>query len=253
MRNMAVNDSYALGNWRRWLIEGLVIISSILLAFAIDAAWEINRQRQEENEILDGLQREFEGYRDYIINGALVNHTEMMSAMEALLVSIETGSWSSTELSLDQAIGKTLIPPTSDLRFGFRDALVQSGRLELIRDRPLREKLANWPRYYDELSDDEEIGRKLVVENIIPHLAEGGYNLAEAMIELGFTNEWPVNRRSISEDRNAAQGLLSDPEFRALIEVRYSMWNHAKGEYQAALKAVEDILLDMERIGVEER
>ncbi len=247
---MAKNHSYALENWRRWLIEGLVIISSILLAFAIDAAWEINRQRHEETEILDGLQREFEGYRDYI-KGTLVRHTEMMSAMEAILVSIEAGSWSSSELSLDQAIGKTLLPPTSDLRFGFRDALAQSGRLELIRDRPLREKLANWPRYYDELSDDEEIGRKMVLENLIPHLAEGGYYLAKAMIELGFTQEWPVTRHSISDDQNAPQRLLSDPEFRALVEVRYSMWNHAKGEYQATLKAVEEILIDMERIGLE--
>ena len=44
------------------MVEGLVIVLSILLAFAIDAWWDERQERIEEGEILHGLNQEFLGH-----------------------------------------------------------------------------------------------------------------------------------------------------------------------------------------------
>ena len=40
-------------------VEGMVIVVSILLAFALEAWWDARGQRQEETQILENLQVEF--------------------------------------------------------------------------------------------------------------------------------------------------------------------------------------------------
>jgi len=48
---------------RRILAEGVVIVVSILLAFAIDAWWDETRERGREKTVLAGLRSEFEANR----------------------------------------------------------------------------------------------------------------------------------------------------------------------------------------------
>ncbi len=44
--------------WRRRLVEGGLIVASILLAFAIDAAWDSRREQQRKDALLSALARE---------------------------------------------------------------------------------------------------------------------------------------------------------------------------------------------------
>jgi len=230
--------------WNRVLVEGLVIVTSILLAFAIDAGWQERQERVVEVEVLDGLRREFEEYRKVFVIG-LAEHGEMMSAMEAILRSIDTGMWTSDEWDIDEAVWQTLIPGTSDLGNGVRDALVQSGRLELISDRALRERLAAWPRYFEELLDDQTVHRQMVFEQLIPYLTAAGFHLSTVF---QFGVEWPVSPRSIAENPAALRRLIGDPEYRALIEVRFAFLDHTGGEYRSALAAADEILADLGRV-----
>ena len=230
------------GRWRElptWLIESAVIVVSILLAFGIDAWWDERQDRREEAEILAGLEREFVDYRDSLI-AAMDRHALMMSAMSELLKAMESGAWVSAELTLDEAIGRSLYPPTTELGGGVRDALVQAGRLELISDRALREKLALWPGIYLEVLDDETFSREMVFNDHIPYLTGQGYDLS-GLFDF-VVAEWPVARKPLADDAAAVARILSDPVYRAKIQVRFSYWDHAGGEYRAALAAAEDIL-----------
>lgn len=228
--------------WRdapKWLIESAVIVTSILLAFGIDAWWEERQDRREEAEILAGLEREFIDYRASLVS-AMDRHSTMMEAMAELLRAMESGAWESTELTLDQAIGRSLYPPTTELGGGVRDALVQAGRLELIADRALREKLALWPGVYFEVLDDEVFSRDMVFKDHVPYLTGQGYDLS-GLFDF-VTAEWPVPRRSLADNPAEVTRILSDPVYRAKIQIRFSYWDHAGGEYQAALAAADDIL-----------
>ncbi|MDX1388127.1 MAG: hypothetical protein R3344_03005 [Acidobacteriota bacterium] len=235
----------------RFVVEAIVIVSSILLAFGIDAWWDDRKERVEEAEILAGLEREFTGYRDALERG-LAQHAEMLDAMSAVLVSIDEGDWVSSEWRMDDAIGRLLSPPTSNLGNGVRDALVQGGRLELLSDPVLRERLAQWPGYYEELLDDQVFSRDLVFDEVIPYLMRQGIDLSAMLIAgtmVGPDREsaWPVAVRRVGDDPVARRRLLADPEFRALVSVRFSYWHHAGGEYRAALEAAEEILELLDR------
>ena len=50
-------------SWLRISGEGAVIVGSILLAFAIDAAWERSQERGQEIRVLETLLTEFETNR----------------------------------------------------------------------------------------------------------------------------------------------------------------------------------------------
>ena len=235
----------------RILVETFVIVSSILLAFGIDAWWDDRKGRVEETEILAGLHREFTGYRDQLRRG-IDQHGEMLEAMAAILAAVERGEWTSTKWGADEAIGSLLTPPTSDLGNGVRDALVQGGRLELLSDATLRERLAQWPTYYEDVVDDQVFSRQLVLTHIIPYLTSQGLDLSAILIAGTMVVEmdpdaWPVEIERIDDEPGALARLLTDPEFKSLVEVRYSYWHHAGGEYRVTLEMAEEILQLVER------
>lgn len=230
----------------RFLIEAFVIVVSILLAFGIDAWWDSRLERVEEREVLAGLRREFTGYRD-ALERSLEQHADMLAAMSAILASVDDGAWTSAEWQMDVALARLIQPPTSDLGNGVRDALVQAGRLELVSDVLLRERLAQWAGHYEEVLDDETFSRALVFDRVIPYLTRQGLDLSAVLIPgaiagTGGESAWPVSVRRIGDDPAAARRLLSDPEFKSIVEVRYAFWHHAGGEYRAALAAAEEIL-----------
>ena len=235
----------------RILVETFVIVSSILLAFGIDAWWEDRRDRVEETEILAGLHREFTGYRDQLRRG-IDRHGEMLEAMAAILAAVEHGQWTSTKWGADEAIGRLLAPPTSDLGNGVRDALVQGGRLELLSDATLRERLAQWPAYHSELVDDQVFSRQVVLTHVIPYLTSQGLDLSATLIAGTMVVEsdldaWPVEIERIDDEPGTLARLLTDPEFKSLVEVRYSYWHHTGGEYRGTLEMAEEILQLVER------
>lgn len=230
----------------RFFVEAFVIVASILLAFAIDASWDARKERVEEAEILAGLQREFTDYQARLESG-IAQHRRMLAGMAAILASIEDGDWTSTEWDMDEAIGQLFTPPTSDLGNGVRDALVQGGRLELLSDPILRERLAQWPAFHEELVDDQLFSRELVLRQVVPYLSRQGVDLSAVLLAGTMVVEpgedpWPGGISRVSADPAAARRLLADPEFRSIVEIRYSYWHHAGGEYRSALQAAEEIL-----------
>ena len=219
---------------------------SILLAFGIDASWDARQGRVEEAEILAGLYREFSGNRDALVR-RIDQHGTMLAAFSAILASVDEGEWTSTEWAVDDAIGQLLAPPTSDMGNGVRDALVQAGRLEILSDAVLRERLAEWPGFYEEVLDDEIFSRELVLNQVVPFLTRQGLDLSAVLVSGTMVVEpgaevWPVGVAQVGDDPATARRLLSDPEFKSLVQVRYSYWHHAGGEYRAALQAAQEIL-----------
>ena len=230
--------------WKgRLFAEGVVIVVSILLAFAIDAGWTEHLERLEEAKIRLGLREEFQEYRGSLASG-IDQHGRMLAAMGLILESVEAGEWASREMTIDQAIGLAMQPPTSDLGNGVRDALVQAGRLEMISDPVLRRRLAEWPRFFEELLDDQVFGRRIVTEEIFPYMASMGLPLGAIMAALN-DGPWPVTEVRIADSTELLQELLRDQHFRALMEIRYGFWAHTGGEYEDAIRAVDAILSDL--------
>ncbi len=59
------------------LLEGVAIVVSILMAFWIDAWWEGQKDRHEEQELLVGLEIEIVDLRDRLVGYAKFNRNGM--------------------------------------------------------------------------------------------------------------------------------------------------------------------------------
>lgn len=225
----------------RMLAEAVLIVASILFAFGIDAWWNERQERIEETEILLGLKQEFALSRATLVR-QLAYNSDGLDAMEALLAATDRDSWKSDELTVDEALGLLIGPPTTDLGSGVLDALVSAGRIQVLSNTELRIKLAAWEGVFEEVRDDEIIGRNFVFDRVIPYLIRWGVPLTRA-----FDYVRIQSRMSIEDDPVALSRLLADPEFQTILDVRYGFKSHTTIEYESALEAVDEILFEIDR------
>ncbi len=90
--------------WDRILIEGVVIVASILLAFGIDALWEEAQDRSRTRSHLQMLQAEIAGVRS-AVNDSQARRERRIDVIRSLLEAITTGETSAAD-SLENWLGE---------------------------------------------------------------------------------------------------------------------------------------------------
>ena len=122
------------GTTRRMALEGLVIVASILLAFALDAWWDNRQERAEVVELLVLMDQELAGI-EARLDSAVAEHRKLGElALEAVF---EAGSlYGRTEVIFDQV--------REVVRLSSLDALRERGGTGMIDDSELRLLLLGW-------------------------------------------------------------------------------------------------------------
>lgn len=139
--------------WRRidgavMAAEGLAIVVSILLAFAIDAWWQERSDRGHLHNALVNLRAELEG------------NLEMLDRFQALHQDIVDAGVELLEATPGQvsveALGKVFVSGwVTDYSTGALDILLANTRLDLIDDGALRTALVALPARYEDALEDE--------------------------------------------------------------------------------------------------
>lgn len=231
---------------RRAFIEAPIIVGSILLAFSIDATWDRWKERSEVREILEGLEVEYLEHQEryeWRIDGHRARLGELallMSGVAALELGVER---------VDRAIYRLLIVGTVDPGRGIRDALVSSGRLELIRNAELRMRLATWESFVEEVHENQELMRRQVESAIVPYLAAEGLPLSGALSVGAPTShlwpsplEWPDQTIPSDGVEATYRRVLADTEFQSYLAITYTWLAWTIGELQTAHEEVQWIL-----------
>ncbi len=223
--------------------EGTAIVVSILLAFAIDAWWEERALRIEEQQVLQGLRSEFHSIRD-VLSGHMSEHLQHLQALENFLDATGNGGVEEAGPIVDAALLVLLNATTSDLGSGALDALLSSGRIEILTNRTLRAQLAAWEGVIGEVWDDQALNAKSVFEIHIPYFLTENIPAGAAMHQ--WYEEWPFPLRPPSDDPNMVSRLLSDEKLRAMVEIRYGYKRHTTDEFEIAVAAVNSILAEID-------
>lgn len=134
----------------------MVIVLSILLAFAIDAAWDYRGARASEEELLNSLLQEYSGNRTTLERTVLrvESDIERIDAFYAMrpeqLVDLPDDSANAYWGALSR-------PLTFQLASGATATALSAGNLDLIRDRQLRELVAGWPARTEDIEERAQV------------------------------------------------------------------------------------------------
>lgn len=240
-----MNDLQAI-NWKRIAAEAAAIVLSILMAFAIDAWWDERRERIEEREVLLGLKSEFSRYRDDLAISIDIQANVLLLTSE-LIVATRLGSWESEVHSIDVALIYLSDPKSHDFGGGVLDALISSGRLEIISDNDLRVKLATWSEVFNEIRDDEMRNLTFISDQVFPYMLRWHIPQSGGIGICCSWTKWPLPTRSVTDDPDALSRLLTDPEFETMVELRFTDFSHLALEYENGIREMDEILAALDK------
>jgi hypothetical protein len=184
------------------LAEGAVIVGSILLAFAVDAAWSEFRESQDENVVLLGLRDDFERYLAEMAD-ARTSHNERVAAADLLLAATGVAASDADEPALHAAVSRAVIWKQVFLPAGTLGSLLESQGLSLIQNSDLRKELVEWRQGLSLLDE----GNDYLVQTV---------NALDVYLTSRFpmrTMDWELGPRDESSFSSDVSPLLRDLEF----------------------------------------
>lgn len=198
------------------IVDALVIVTSILLAFGLDAWWASQQSHAERDELMAALLSEFDASVQEFERVDSRNR-EVIVAADSLL------SFYNSEVELlvpSGLLANIVLVATMDPPTGTLNAMLSSGDIRLIPTQELKSLLAAWPAILSDVIEEEQATAKFVDEQLIPHLA--------TVTELGpvFENRRArFTRNYVSQDealtvQDEPVPLQRSGELRNLIEIR---------------------------------
>ena len=232
--------------WKRLLAEGFAIVVSILLALAVDQAWEGRSDRLEEREELVRLNSEINSNLERFqaevgAQISLVEHADSLlrildqAADEQLLV-IDNG------LLLSLLFSPIWKPETPVL-----DALIASGRLRLIEDRNVREGIARLSSRFSSIDTSQAVrARTHYMEQLLPYLS-ANEDIASLARERRIDAE--ELRRTGGYPWTVAEGVTTvrnTTHFRNLVELQRLFSGEALRQLGESISDLESVRASVE-------
>jgi hypothetical protein len=139
--------------WRRTLLEGVVIVASILIAFWLDAWWDRRGRDEHEREALSALADELRGAAAELDSVIAFNERRVEAGRRFLaLAPTDVSGLADEDVAFAlEAMGGGL---TFDPSLGATEAII-SGGLDLVRDAEVRAQIAAWPGMMSEIAVDQ--------------------------------------------------------------------------------------------------
>lgn len=220
--------------WTRLLLESLVIVASILAAFALDRWWESVRARAEEQQALQALDAEFHAARDQL-EGTLALHQRILHSVSFVREELDNAVRNGSPFVVlpDTALALLYIPPTTQLTLGTLDGLVGSARLGVIRNAELRSSLASWGSTLDELTEEEWSSRQYV-NTELDRAFRARMNVNSFRWVLGETLD--------AETSVATSRVPADVEILGVVATRYALLDHGIDEFPPVLAELDRLL-----------
>lgn len=217
---------------RESLREGAVVVISILVAFGLDAWWDHRGDLREEDEIIAALEAEFTSNRARLIDD-IEEVRGYTDAAQRLLDAAESDVTVAGDAdSLGADLWRSLNWRTANVSTAALDAVVSSGRLDLIRDGELRTALAGWKAQVEDMAEEEMFEWREIIERYRPYLGR-----IVAIPSLEGDSLRPVAPPAAA----SLTRLLSDLEFQSHLSMRLDV-------SLVALRDKEKTLIELERV-----
>lgn len=196
------------------LLDAIVVVASILLAFAIDAWWDDRGERKAEVVLLKRLQADFTDVRS-MLEVTKQDHAETHDACLALL-EFEVGEPLPMSPQVDTLVAKVFIASrTFNPGPGAVAAFLNSDSSRRVRNQPLADLLLGWSGLVEELQEEEAQLQKGVSDRWTPYLASrvnlGPYIATFGALMAGLPAHVlaPPQRKSLTVDEEFVNHVLN--------------------------------------------
>lgn len=215
----------------------LLIVVSILLAFALDAWWD---ERGRDRQLVEELQAVRQEMLENVANVAVVlaSVREHAAHVDALIGALEQSGGEPVTVP-NAWLGSAVTWRTVDVSTGTLELIRLSGGLRRIEAPALRAALASFPADLLDFTEDEQIGRDFAEYQLSPLLARHGLGQVAFKHRLGFHVE-----RQGGETR-----VSPEPELLGMLQARRVHWSWSEeglpmlSAYMVALTvAIDDYL-----------
>ena len=150
--------------------EGLLIVFSILLAFGIEAWWSELGERDAEAEALEGLRDDFVDNLGRLAS-VMSEHAEVRDAsVRVLAMTGPEANQIVSDLVMDTLVMALIAYPKVFPVTATHDALIASGRIELLESAMLRRELARWSTAIADLREEERDAFTQMDQRLLPFL-----------------------------------------------------------------------------------
>ena len=208
--------------WLKISAEGVAIVVSILLAFAIDAWWSGRVERQLVDENLAALRAELQSNLDEVQH-ELRFRSAVIDAVEALFALLEAEE-PLDEATIDDLLERLTWSGRIDISTGALASILDSGVLASIDNGPLKRSIAALPYLYESTSTHERSTTDFLNTELLLHMNRHGsilqiYNANLGQGRPGGGAEMSSDSRLPERQRAAHSELLESREFLGLLAI----------------------------------
>jgi hypothetical protein len=223
--------------WTRLSAEAVAIVASILFAFAIDAWWDEEQERENLRDLLVGLRDDLQQGKEYVAFRQEVAIAREKSIIELLEAAFDQDSKLS-EASIDRLL--------SDMVWYFDDvpisegginSLIYSGILGSIENEKLRREIADWPRAIIYIRNQLKEDYDVYIDVWMPFMRDYGYlpQIYKTITHVPGHSELPYSGLLIQPKETINHSsLLGDKRFHNILVHLWDVQNNLQGTYDDA-------------------
>lgn len=229
----------------RLFAEGLVVVASILIAFALDAWWDDRQLAKEMAEDLAIVDFELsENLR--LVDLSIEIMEQVVVASDEIIVAMNANPEAlSVEITGGTVFWGLFSSPTLDPSFGGIDSWIAAGRLAGIESIELRQRLASIRGKVSDVIEEQLVAREILIRETHPLLRDeiGSIAAVKELVAAGYGARYGSSVQELPD-----VGTVSIPTSGAIqftIEARTLFINAALQEmrdFREELKAIQTLL-----------
>jgi len=225
---------------RPLLVEGVVIVVSIVLAFGLDAWWDALAEGRQLREQLGSVEAEVGGNRDLVL--FQIDYMErMIGAGAALVAAIDSAASVGGVVTVPDTLAWIpLANPTLDASLGAIDALVASGQLALVRDPEIRTLLAGLRDRIEDAVEEQEQALTVYYDHFFPRLVEAGYR-TPAVVDESLFDYWAERTAGRPTRSFGMVEFPADPSLAETMGERLRLYAISVDEMRELLAVLDDL------------
>ena len=220
--------------------EIILVVIGILIALQLNNYNDTLKQQKQEHKILQNLKLDF----DYNLSEMERNIQQLKNNRKAgLKIIAQTGNKISNNSNIDSLIDQIVFTPVYFPQNGFLLELVSSGKLGIISNEILRNRLSSWFSTLENLHDREQISLEYNRYLVLYIMKNGSWLNAdkvstdEQIIEIGFPES------GFEIDNNE---MLKLPEFENFVENQVINQTILLGRQESCIKLNKEIIKHLE-------